>query len=60
MCEKYTRLYRTSNIENANIKSYVENLKMAFILNEKQKMELNEFPSLKECARWGNQNVETK
>ena len=40
MCEFYTRLSRSSSKENANKKSY---------LNEKQKMELDEFPSLKEC-----------
>ena len=49
MCEFYTRLYRSSNIENANIKSYIEKIKLQNILNEKQKMELDEFPSLKEC-----------
>mgnify|MGYP003684639771 CR=1 FL=1 len=49
MCEFYTRLYGSSNIENANIKSYIEKIKLQNILNEKQKMELEEFPSLKEC-----------
>ena len=49
MCDFYTRLYRSSNIKNANIKSYIEKIQFQNILNEKQKMELDEFPSQKEC-----------
>lgn len=49
MCDFYTKLYKSSNIDDNNIKSYLDSTTILNIVNEKQKLELDEVPSMKEC-----------
>jgi hypothetical protein len=49
MCDFYTELYKSSNIDSNNIQSYLNTTTVSQIINDKQRIELDKFPSMKEC-----------
>jgi hypothetical protein len=49
MCDFYTKLYKSSNIDNNEVKSYLDNTTISHTVNDKQKLELEKLPSMEEC-----------
>ena len=50
MCKFYENLYRTNNIQNKDIKEYLNNIDLECTLEDRKKKELEIFPTLNECS----------
>lgn len=50
LCEFYEKLYKSCNTNNSTVDEYLDNLNLEYILNDKDRIELDKFPTLSECT----------